>query len=156
MAYKVLVIDDEPNIVRLVKARLNANGYEVISASNGKEGLEIARQQLPDLILLDIMMPQMNGEKTLIELKKDIRTQKIPVIMLTAKQDADDIVRCIHDLGASDYVVKPFVAGEFLRKINTVVSGTQKVPESIVEKDLMDTVEDRIRKALDGKNKSRK
>ncbi|MDD5348423.1 MAG: response regulator [Candidatus Omnitrophica bacterium] len=151
MAYKVLVVDDEPNIVKLVESRLKANGYDVVSAVNGKQGLEKARTQKPDLVLLDIMMPEMNGEAVLIELKKDPATEPIPVIMLTAKQDADDIVRCVHDLGATDYIVKPFVAGEFLRKINVALAPEQKAPESVVEKELMDTVEQKIRKALDDK-----
>src|SRR5512136_798157 len=148
MAYKILVVDDEPNIVKLVESRLRANGYDVVSAANGSQGLERARQEKPDLILLDIMMPEMNGEAVLIEIKKDPATKSIPVIMLTAKQDADDIVRCVADLGATDYIVKPFVAGEFLRKINTVLTPEKQAPENAVEKELLDTVEQKIKRAL--------
>ncbi len=151
MGYKILVVDDEPNIVKLVESRLKANGYDVVCATDGEDGLAKARAEKPSLVLLDIMMPRMNGEAVLTALKQDPATRAIPVIMLTAKQDADDIVRCVHDLGATDYIVKPFVAGEFLRKINVVLAPDKKAPESIVDKELLDTVEERIRKALEDK-----
>jgi len=148
MGYKILVVDDEPNIVKLVESRLKANGYEVVSAGNGRQGFEKAKEEKPDLILLDIMMPEMTGDEALALLKKDPATGDIPVIMLTAKQDADDIVKCVVDGGAADYIVKPFIAGDFLRKINTVLTPDKKAPENIVENELLDTLEQRIKKTL--------
>lgn len=152
MAYTILVVDDEPNIVKLVESRLKANGYDVVSAGNGKQGFEKAKEAKPDLILMDIMMPVMSGDEALAQLKADPATKDIPVIMLTAKQEADDIVKCVVDGGAADYIVKPFIAGDFLKKINTVLSPDKKSPDNIVESELLDTLEQRIRKALQEKN----
>ena len=148
MGYTILVVDDEPNIVKLVESRLKANGYDVISAGNGRQGFEKAKKEKPDLILLDIMMPEMTGEEALAQLKNDPETQAIPVIMLTAKQEADDIVKCVVDGQAADYIVKPFIAGDFLKKINTILSPDKKAPDNIVENELLDTLEQRIKKAL--------
>lgn len=103
---KVLVIDDEPGFVEAVKMRLEAGGYEVIAAYDGKEGVEKARREMPNLILLDLVMPRVNGFAALSDLKRDIGTSHIPVIVLTAKTDTEYIMDA-GKLGASDYIVKP-------------------------------------------------
>jgi CheY-like chemotaxis protein len=86
MAKKILIIDDEKGIIKVVTSRLIANGYEVISATDGVEGLEKAKKEKPDLVLLDIMMPVMSGYEVIEELKKDDATKSIPVIMVTAQE----------------------------------------------------------------------
>ena len=150
MSKKILVVDDEPNIVKLVESRLKASGYDVATAKDGQDAIAKAKQIKPDLILLDIMMPGMNGQEVLKELKKDASVSAIPVIMLTAKQETDDIVKSIVNGGAVDYIVKPFIATDFLKKINTALSFDKKVPESTCDKELLDTVEKKIRKVLEG------
>ncbi len=117
MKKKILVIDDETLLVDLVKIRLEANNYDVIAAYDGVEGLEKAKNEKPDLILLDISMPFMDGYQALQKLKENDQTKSIPVIMLTAKSQIDDVTK-VADLGAADYVVKPFNPQTFLAKIH--------------------------------------
>ncbi|MBL7072736.1 MAG: response regulator [Candidatus Omnitrophica bacterium] len=107
MALRILVIDDEPDLVKAIKIRLNQVGFEVVVAYNGEEGAIKAKEEKPDLILLDVLMPEMDGFQTIKKLKKDLSTKSIPVIMLTAKSQLDDVIEAT-DLGAADYVVKPF------------------------------------------------
>lgn len=114
----ILMIDDDVNIIRVVESRLKANGYTVISSTDPKTGIEKAKRDNPDLILLDITMPAMNGYEVIAALKQDEATKAIPVIMLSAKHEIDDIVRSMSDsCGAVDHISKPFVASEFLEKI---------------------------------------
>lgn len=112
---KILIVDDDATMVKIVTVRLKANGYEVISANNGIEGLEKARNENPDAILLDIKMSQMDGHTMLRNLKKHgEKTKPIPVIILTAYAE----LRELFDLeGASDYIVKPFEAEDLLLRI---------------------------------------
>jgi DNA-binding response OmpR family regulator len=149
MAKKILVVDDEPHIAKLVASRLKANGYEVITAGDGKEGLDKARAEKPDLILLDIAMPRMTGEEALQKLKEDKDTKSIPVIMITGKSGAEDIVQCIAQGGALDYIVKPFMAADFIKKINAALDPNKKIPENACEKEMLDTVEKKVKKTLD-------
>jgi CheY-like chemotaxis protein len=151
MAKKILVVDDEPHIVKLVSSRLEANGYEVIAASDGKEGIEKAKEEQPDLILLDIAMPKMTGHEVLKKLKEDKDTKSIPVIMITGRSGAEDIVQCIADGGAVDYIVKPYIAADFLKKINSALQSDKKVPESALDRELLDTIDKKIKKALNEK-----
>ncbi len=112
---KILVIDYEPDLINVVKTRLEASGYEVISASNGLEGLKRADQKNPDLILLDIKMAQMDGYTTLRKLKHKKKTESIPVIILTGYEKMKDMF----DLeGATDYIVKPFDSQDLLLRIS--------------------------------------
>lgn len=120
MPGKILVIDDDSDIVMLVVFRLKAHKYEVIEASLGRVGLEKAQAQKPDIILLDIMMPEMDGYETLQKLKSDPRTASIPVLMFTAKSQAQDIRRAL-DLGAAGYIIKPFEPEEMLSTIKKVL-----------------------------------
>jgi DNA-binding response OmpR family regulator len=117
MAEKVLILDDEADIVAGVEDTLVREGYEVITASNGKDGLKKAAECGPDLIVLDVMMPEMNGYEVLAALrKKDIRTA---VIMLTGRDAEDDKIRGL-DTGADDYVTKPFRMQELAARIRAV------------------------------------
>ena len=116
---KILVIDDELDFVNLVKVRLEANGYEVIDALNGEDGLKKAEAENPDLILLDIMMPKKDGYTLLRELKYKEATKSIPVIVLTAKPGMRDLFGME---GVSDYIVKPFEDEELLLRIKKTLS----------------------------------
>ena len=103
---KILVIDDEPNVVKLFKYNLEADGYDVITAVNGEDGLEQAKDQVPDLILLDYMLPGMDGIETCKQLKSDRTTRDIPVLMISCRSGTVDSVHAI-EAGAVDYVCKP-------------------------------------------------
>jgi DNA-binding response OmpR family regulator len=114
----VLVIEDETHIAIVVEYNLKRDGFEVYLAEDGTSGLELARKIIPDVILLDWMLPGMDGLEVLTELKNDKTTEHIPVFMLTAKGMASDINRAL-DLGADDYITKPFnprQLGELIRK----------------------------------------
>ena len=117
---KVLVVDDEADIVSTVKYRLEFCEFEVITASNGKEGLEKAANEKPDIILLDISMPVMNGHETLERLKNSPELKDIPVIMFTAFSDAKDVAKAV-ELGVTDYVTKPFDYTDLMAKITNVL-----------------------------------
>ncbi len=114
---KVLVIDDELSIVKFLKANLEANDYDVVMATNGEEGLKTFEKELPDLVILDIMMPTTDG----FEVCRRIREwSQVPIIMLSALGDESDKVKCL-DLGADDYVTKPFGAGELIARVRAVM-----------------------------------
>lgn len=107
VAKKILVIEDEPDVVSLLRVNLELSGYEVHDARNGEDGLDLADTLEPDLILLDVVMPRMDGFTTLRELQEDPTTQAIPVIMLTALSGERDVIRG-HLQGAVRYLTKPF------------------------------------------------
>ncbi|MHC4644886.1 MAG: response regulator [Planctomycetota bacterium] len=113
---KVLVVDDEPDYVSTIKCRLEWCQYQVITAANGQEGLEKARSERPDLILLDTGMPVMNGHEMLEHMSRDSELKDIPVIMVTALCDAQDIAEA-SSYGVADYVAKPFDFTELVEKI---------------------------------------
>ncbi len=107
MAYKILVVDDEPMIVRLMEFILARQGHEVIVAVNGEEALEKIRAHRPDLVLLDIMMPRIDGYEVAQQLRADPETASVPIIMLSAKAQEEDIRRGA-EVGVDAYVTKPF------------------------------------------------
>ena len=113
---KILVVDDEPDYISTVQCRLGWCGYEVIVAADGKEGLEKAVNEKPDLILLDTSMPVMNGHEMLNRLRKHPDLKNIPVIMVTALCDVEDIATA-STYGVADYVAKPFDFAELMEKI---------------------------------------
>jgi len=113
---KILIIDDEPDIIEFCQMALEANGYEVLSALSGESGLEIIASTPPDLILLDIMMPGMDGFEVCKRLKGSDDTKDIPVFMVSAKALELDLQRG-HEVGCDDYVVKPFEMKALLEKI---------------------------------------
>lgn len=117
---KVLVVDDEPNIVQTLQDRLEMNDYTVVTACNGEEGLRLAQQESPDLILLDVIMPIMDGHETLEELRRQDWGRDISVIMLTARSQAQDIARA-RACDIEDYIIKPFDLSELLEKIESIV-----------------------------------
>lgn len=117
---KILVIDDEPNIVQTLQDRLEMNDYDVCTANNGKEGLERFDHEKPQVILLDVIMPIMDGHEMLENLRKRPDGQDVSVIMLTARSQTQDIARA-NACGIDDYIVKPFDLSELLEKIETVI-----------------------------------
>ena len=129
MASTVLVVDDEKNIVQLARLYLNKEGYEVESAYDGLEALKMAKSVRPDLIILDLMMPEMDGLEVCRELRK---TSNVPIIMLTAK--GDDIDRIIGlEIGADDYMTKPFNPRELVARVKAVLRRTaQDAPSQAV------------------------
>lgn len=104
---RVLVIDDEPDVLMLCRVNLQLAGHEVIEASNGKAGLELARTLQPDVVVLDVMLPRVDGLTVLSDLAADARTREVPVIMLTAKTQLEDR-RKAWRAGCTEYLTKPF------------------------------------------------
>jgi two-component system alkaline phosphatase synthesis response regulator PhoP len=122
---KVLIVDDELHIVELLKYNLETNGYKVIYALNGKDGLDMVFDKKPDLVLLDIMLPEIDGFDVCKKMKKDKDTENIPVIMLTAKGEEFDKILGL-ELGADDYITKPFSVRELLARIKAVLRRKNK------------------------------
>jgi DNA-binding response OmpR family regulator len=104
---RILVVDDEPDVLLLCRVNLQHAGYEVMEASDGEQGLALALSELPNAMVLDLMLPLMDGYGVLDELRADERTRTIPVLVLTAKAQREDRVRC-WEQGASEYMTKPF------------------------------------------------
>lgn len=117
---RILVVDDEPNIVQTLKDRLEMNEYCVETASNGEEGLRIAQEKTPDMILLDVIMPIMDGHEMLEKLRQTDWGRDISVIMLTARSQAQDIARA-RACNIDDYIIKPFDLSELLEKIENIL-----------------------------------
>ena len=116
MAKTIFVIDDEPGVLEELDAWLSDEGYNVITAQNAFDGLAKLDEIRPNLIILDIMMPEMDGFEFLSKLKRNFRTSQIPVIMLTAKVESEAIMKA-QELKATDYVMKPFETDELLQLI---------------------------------------
>jgi two-component system KDP operon response regulator KdpE len=113
--FRVLIADDEQRILFFLKSRLKASGYEVLTASNGLEAVEQVHAQEPDLVVLDVMMPEMNGFEAL----KQIRASySVPVIVLSARESSADKVKGL-DLGADDYLAKPFSPDELVKPLTS-------------------------------------
>jgi len=117
---RILVIDDEKDIVKAVTFRLQNSGYEVISAYDGEEGLKKAREESPNLIISDLMLPKIDGYKICGLLKKDTRYAHIPVIMFTARTQESD-KQMGKEVGADAYITKPFESEELLSKIKELL-----------------------------------
>ena len=118
ISHRILVVDDTPANIQSLSAILKDQGYQVSVATNGKQALEVLKRVQPDLILLDVMMPEMDGFETCRQIKASEQWQHIPVIFLTAKTETTDIVKGF-ELGAVDYMAKPFNAHELLARVNT-------------------------------------
>jgi two-component system phosphate regulon response regulator PhoB len=133
MKYKILVVDDEPDVQELVAFNLKSSGYDVLVASDGNEALKKAQEQLPHLIVLDIMLPEIDGTEVCKLLRRNPETSTVPIIMLTAK--AAEIDRIIGlEIGADDYMTKPFSPRELVLRIKKLLQRTQ-APEP--DKDLL-------------------
>ncbi|HUI31922.1 MAG TPA: response regulator [Candidatus Acidoferrales bacterium] len=120
----ILVVEDNEEIAALLKFKLTHSGYQVVQAENGKAGLEVAKRSRPDLIILDVMMPIMNGLEMMKALKSDEALKAIPVIILTALSNESEIVEGL-DLGADDYITKPFRVQEFAARVGAVLARCQ-------------------------------
>jgi phosphate regulon transcriptional regulator PhoB len=120
MKAKILVVDDEPDAVELIEVNLKAAGFEVIIADDGREALQKARSATPDLILLDVMLPETDGLEVCKTLRRDTATTRIPIIMLTARAAEMDRVLGL-ELGADDYITKPFSPRELILRVKNLL-----------------------------------
>ena len=127
---RILVVDDEIYIVHILDFSLGMEGYEVVTALDGEEGLQKAIEFKPDLVVLDIMMPKMDGYETCKALKADERTKNIPVILLSAKGRNVDM-QTGYDVGADEYITKPFSPRKLVDRINAMLGQTDasKLPK---------------------------
>jgi two-component system response regulator VicR len=119
VSVKILAVDDEDDVRRLIQIKLKKEGFEVLTATNGLEGLETARAEHPDVVLLDVMMPKMDGYTAAAKIKAEVSPAPI-VIMLTAKGAEADVVEGLTG-GADDYIVKPFAPRELIARINVAL-----------------------------------
>jgi two-component system alkaline phosphatase synthesis response regulator PhoP/two-component system response regulator VicR len=122
MPAKILVCDDERSIVRLIQVNLEKQGYNVVTAYDGKDGLEKIRAEKPDLVVLDVMMPYMDGFEVLKNLRRESATEALPVIMLTAKAQDKDVFEGYH-YGADMYLTKPFNPMELITFVKRILGG---------------------------------
>ena len=119
---KILLVEDEPQLVDMLKLRLEANNYEVAIAYDGKQALEKTQTEQPDLIILDLLLPKLDGYTVCGLLKKDSRHAHIPIVVLTARaQEAD--IKMGKEVGADEYITKPFEPKVLLEKINNLLGG---------------------------------
>ena len=118
---RILIVDDELNIVKFLRANLEAKNYAVLAAMDGAEALQTFEMELPDLVILDIMMPKIDGFEVCRRLRE---WSQIPIIMLSARGDESDKVKCL-DLGADDYITKPFGKGELIARVKAVLRRTE-------------------------------
>ena len=115
---KLLLIDDDPNLILLVKDYLEFRGYEVVTAENGREALEVLDQQTPDMVICDVMMPEMDGYSLVSAIRSDPKTSWIPVLFLSAKGQSQDRVKGLN-IGADVYMVKPFEPEELVAQVES-------------------------------------
>lgn len=141
MAQKILVVDDEPDAVDLVQFNLSNAGYDVITAADGEEALKKARTYCPDLILLDVMLPEIDGLEVCKLLRRDAATSGIPIIMLTARAAEIDRILGL-ELGADDYVTKPFSPRELVLRVKNLLRRRQGEEEKNSVMDFGDLVID--------------
>lgn len=135
---RILVVDDEPRMIRFIRLNLEHDGYDVFEASSGEEALEKLRDHIPNLVILDVMMPGVDGFETLRMLRE---ISSVPVIMLTAKGDVEDRVKGL-ELGADDYIAKPFDPSELVSRVGAVLRRTEMPSEP--EHDVI-KVDDRLK-----------
>lgn len=126
MIIRILLVDDEPLYLRLLKVNLESEGYEIITARNGEEALEIVSQSIPNLIIMDVMMPKMDGISAVNRIRQ---FSNVPIILLTALGEEQDRVNGLN-IGADDYVVKPFSATELVARVKAVLRRTQGLKDS--------------------------
>jgi DNA-binding response OmpR family regulator len=127
--YAVLIVDDEPDIVSLLGLHLKLNGYSVFQANNGLKGLETAALEKPDIIVLDVMMPEMDGFEVAKKLKENPETNEIPIIFLTARTQTDDKIKGLM-VGADDYMIKPFDFEELELRIKRTLKSVDRSSKS--------------------------
>ena len=117
----VLVVDDDPVILRLLEVNFEMEGFTVVRASDGAEGLERAREVLPDVVVLDVMMPRMTGYEVAAAMRSDPQTADIPILFVTARAQSGDVERGM-ELGVDDYVTKPFDPLDLIARVNAVLA----------------------------------
>lgn len=117
---KILVVEDEPENQLAIQVILTVEGFEVVSVEDGRLALRTAQEQRPDLILLDVMMPEINGFEVLAQLRQDEATKSIPVIMLTALAQRSDVAKAV-EAGVDDYVAKPFEPDDLIERIRKAI-----------------------------------
>jgi len=120
MAKKIMVVDDEPYIARVIKFKLEQEGYTVISANDGQSGLQKIKEEKPDMVLLDVMMPGLSGYEVCQKIKEDAELAGIPVVILTAKGQERDREQGL-TMGASDYITKPFSPNRLLELVKNMI-----------------------------------
>lgn len=135
MAKKILVIDDQPSITKLVSVKLTKEGFKVIEALDGEEGLNKAKEERPDLIILDVMMPRMDGWEVREKLREDRHCQNIPVIMLTAMGHFEEQLKGLEG-GIEDYLTKPFSPAALAGLVKEVLDESVRVKAERAEKKL--------------------
>lgn len=121
-AKRILCVEDEPEMIDLIRLILGRRGYEVIGAAGGVEGSRLVREMLPDLVLLDLMMPDMDGWEVYQQIKSDPTTRNIPVIVVTAKAQNIDKVLGLHIAKVDDYIAKPFGPQELIDSVEKIMS----------------------------------
>ena len=120
---RILIVDDDIGVIKAVRANLQARDCEVAAAMNGEEALQMVEQEVPDLIILDIMMPGMTGMEVCSEIRK---WSQVPIIMLSARRDMDEKAHCL-DAGADDYITKPFGVNELIARVRAVLRRTRGI-----------------------------
>ncbi len=133
---KILVVDDDSAINELIKVNLELHGYKVYQAFDGTEGFASAKQYLPDLIILDVMMPEVDGYTVAQRIRQNENTKEIPIIMLTALSQLQDKVKGF-DIGIDDYLVKPFETDELYVRVRALLKRANRIPESMAVKELL-------------------
>jgi len=133
---KILVVDDDSAINELIKINLELAGYAVVQALDGIKGFALAKQELPNAIILDVMMPEVDGYTVAQRIRQNAETKNIPIIMLTALSQLNDKVKGF-DLGVDDYLVKPFEMEELKVRIRAVLKRSNQIPESIATRELL-------------------
>jgi len=131
MLQKILIVEDEVDIAALISFNLERAGYRVDMAHDGREGLEKILHEQPDLVILDLMLPGMDGYAILKEMQRDPRTHSTPVLMLTAKSQTDDRIRGLES-GADDYLTKPFSPKELLLRVQAIIKRNRSTPGSVI------------------------
>jgi DNA-binding response OmpR family regulator len=126
MTIKVLVVDDEDDVRRLIKIKLSKAGFEVVTAANGEEGVTVCKQEKPDVVIMDWMMPKMDGPSATKIIKEKVEPSPI-ILMLTAKGTENDVIVGLGG-GADDYIVKPFAPRELIARINVALVKAGKQP----------------------------
>ncbi len=117
---RVLIVDDSPTEIHVIRGILERNGYEVLTASNGEEGIDCASKEMPELILMDVVMPGLNGFQATRAITKDPKTQHIPIIIVSTKDQETDRVWGLRQ-GAKEYITKPVDEEKLLQKINAMI-----------------------------------
>ena len=135
MDNKILVVDDDISINELIKVNLELSGYKVLQAYDGIKGFALAKQELPSLVVLDVMMPEVDGFTVAKRIRENTQTQNIPIIMLTALSQIDDKANGFN-IGVDDYLVKPFEIEELLMRVRALLKRTHQIPVSASTREL--------------------